>query len=148
MRDFRVPVLIVLLGAGVAGCSAADAESPFAEAKVETLLKQELARWFTPDREVVVDLVEVPPNTTLDRHWHPGEEFHYYLEGEVEIAIDGEPSIKGKPGTVGHVPYGKLHTAITGDEAAKILVFRVHSKGEPMRYLEGEGSGRTAGQQR
>jgi len=139
MRVFRVPVLIVLLGAGVARCSAADAESPFAQAKVETLLRQELARGFTPDREVIVDLVEIPPDTTLERHWHSGEEFHYYLEGAVEVAIDGGPSITGTPGTVGHVPYKKTHTATTGKSGAKILVFRVHHSGEPMRYLERDG---------
>jgi quercetin dioxygenase-like cupin family protein len=145
MRIVTGTFVCVALTVGVA---CAEEPSASADLTVVTLMKRALERDFTPNREVLVDLVEIPPNTTLDRHWHPGEEFHYYLEGEVEIAIDGEPSIKGKPGTVGHVPYRKLHTAITGDGGAKILVFRVHSKGEPMRYLEGEGSGRTAGQQR
>jgi len=95
---------------------------------------------FTPGREVVVSYVEIPPNTTMDRHWHPGEEFHYYLEGEVEIAIDGETSIIGTPGTVGYVPFKKMHTAITGEKGARILVFRVHTKGKPVRYLEKGGT--------
>ena len=34
-----------------------------------------------------MDLVEIPPNGQLDRHWHPGEEFHDYLEGDPEITI-------------------------------------------------------------
>ena len=78
--------------------------------------------------------------TTLERHWHPGEEFHYYLEGEVEIAIDGHEPIVGTPGTIGHVPYKALHTAITKEKSAKVLVFRVHTKGQPMRHLETEGA--------
>jgi quercetin dioxygenase-like cupin family protein len=89
---------------------------------------------FTPDREVLVDLVEIPPHTALDRHWHPGEEFHYYLEGEVEIQIEGQDSIRGIPGTTGHVPFERPHRAVAGARGAKVLVFRVHTRGRPWRY--------------
>ncbi|MBI2427962.1 MAG: cupin domain-containing protein [Ignavibacteriales bacterium] len=102
----------------------------------KNLITASLSEEFTKDREVLMDLVEIPPNTTLDRHWHPGEEFHYYMEGEVEIKIEGEPPIVGKPGEVGHVPFKKKHQAISGDKGAKILVFRVHTKGKPWRYIE------------
>ncbi len=133
-------ILIICLSVGLVGNSTAHTSSPPTELKLENLLQQSLADEFTPGREVVVSYVEIPPNTTMDRHWHPGEEFHYYLEGEVEIAIDGEPSIIGTPGTVGHVPFKKMHTAITGEKGAKILVFRVHTEGKPVRYLEGGGT--------
>ena len=103
-------------------------------------MQRPLADEFTPGREVIVSYVEIPPNITMDRHWHPGEEFHYYLEGEVEIVIDGESPIAGRPGAVGHVPFKKMHTAITGDEGAKLLVFRMHTKGEPVRHLEEGGA--------
>lgn len=118
----------------------ADTASPPAKLIMENLLEKALADEFTPGREVIVSYVEIPPNTTLERHWHPGEEFQYYLEGEVEIAIDGEPSIIGTPGKVGHVPFKKMHTAITKKKGCKMLVFRVHTKGEPVRYLEKGGS--------
>ena len=129
-------VLIVLMGLGLAGCNAPRTSSTPTELKLENLLRMPLADEFIPDREIVVSYVEIPPNLTMDRHWHPGEEFHYYLEGEVTIAIDGERSIIGTPGTVGHVPFEKMHTAITGDQGARILVFRVHTAGMPVRYLE------------
>ena len=83
---------------------------------------------------VLVDVVVIPPNTTLDAHWHPGEEFQYYLEGEVTVEIEGKPTIVGKPGAVGHIPFRAMHTAKTGAAGAKILVFRVHTEGEPMRH--------------
>ena len=70
----------------------------------------------------------------MDWHSHPGEEFHYYLEGEVELAFDGSPSIMATPGMVAHVPYKKVHTVITRGKGVKVLVFRVHTKGEPVRY--------------
>ncbi|HZW39194.1 MAG TPA: cupin domain-containing protein [Ignavibacteriaceae bacterium] len=103
------------------------------QTKITTLLQTALDKQFIPGRELIVQLVELQPNTKLERHWHPGEEFHYYLEGEVEIKI-GDSTYIGKPGMVGHVPYKAIHTATALDKGAKILVFRVHSEGEPMRY--------------
>ena len=132
----KLSLLLLLVVHGLAGCSTPSAPT---ELKLENLLQQALSDEFTPDREVVVSYVEIPPNMTMDRHWHPGEEFHYYLEGEVEIVIDGRPSITGTPGTVGHVPFRAMHTAITGDKGARILVFRLHTEGEPVRILEKGG---------
>ena len=140
MRPAQVSVLIICLSVGLVGYVTGHTSGPPTELKLENLLQQALADEFAPGREIIVSLVEIPPNMTMDRHWHPGEEFHYYLEGEVEIVIDGETSIIGTPGTVGHVPFKKMHTAITGDKGAKILVFRVHSEGKPVRYLEKGGT--------
>lgn len=140
MKIANTPILIFLLSIALVGCDAPDTSSPPTELKLENLLQKPLADEFTAGREVVVSYVEIPPNTTMDRHWHPGEEFHYYLEGEVEITIVGEPSIAGRAGTVGHVPFKKMHAAITNDEGAKLLVFRVHTEGEPIRYLEEGGT--------
>ena len=127
---------ILLAAALVPGCSKPRAVDALAAPMINTLLKKALAEEFTPGREVVIDYVEVPPNTTMDRHWHPGEEFHYYVEGQVELAIDGAPPIIGKPGMVAHVPYKAMHTVITREKGVKLLVFRVHMKGEPVRFLE------------
>lgn len=109
-----------------------------AKSKVTNLLHDPLSEEFTPGREVLVDLVEIPPNTALDHHRHPGEEFHYYLEGDPEIQIQGSAAIRPELGTVGHVPFKAVHRAGAGKNGAKILVFRVHTKGEPWRYLEGD----------
>lgn len=109
-----------------------------AKSKVTNLLHDSFSEEFTPGREVLVDLVEIPPNTSLDRHWHPGEEFHYYLEGEPQIQIKGGAVKRPELGTVGHVPFKALHRAGAGKAGAKILVFRVHTKGQPWRYLEDE----------
>lgn len=136
MKISRGVVPIALFSAGLVVGSTLGASNPTAKPNVKTLMQMPLADAFTPGREVQVDLVQIPPNTTLDRHWHPGEEFHYYLEGEVEIRIDGAPSIIGTAGGVGHVPFKKWHVAVAGSKGAKILVFRVHTKGEPWRYLD------------
>ena len=109
-----------------------------AKSKVANLFQGALSERFTPGREVLVDLVEIPPNSQLDRHWHPGEEFHYYLEGDPAITIEGKGLTHPALGTVGHVPFEARHRAGAGKSGAKILVFRVHTTGMPWRYVEGE----------
>jgi quercetin dioxygenase-like cupin family protein len=116
------------------GGTTPDAAAPVTRPKVETLLQAALDAEFAPGREVLIDLVEIPPNGALERHWHPGEEFHYYLEGDARVEIDGMPAVEGKAGTVGHVPFRKTHRAIAGPRGAKVLVFRVHTQGQPSRY--------------
>ncbi len=128
--------VVVALAAGLAVGTALFASTPPAKSKVTTLLQMPLADAFTPGREVLMDVVQIAPDSSLERHWHPGEEFHYYMEGSVEIQLDGEPSIQGRPGGVGHVPFKHWHRAVAGKHGAKILVFRVHTKGEPWRYTE------------
>ncbi len=124
---------LCIVAAFVAGASFGSNQ---AKSRVTNLLHEPLGERFTPGREVLVDLVEIPPDTSLDRHWHPGEEFHYYLDGEPEILIEGKGVTHPKPGTVGHVPYQTPHRAGAGKAGARILVFRVHTTGKPWRYLE------------
>jgi quercetin dioxygenase-like cupin family protein len=83
--------------------------------------------------EVVVSRVEIPPNTMLPKHWHPGEEFVYILEGSGILWQKGKADIVLKKGDVYKVPLKQVHTAKTLDEGTTILVFRVHEKGKPVR---------------
>jgi quercetin dioxygenase-like cupin family protein len=136
MRTATVITPILLLGTLVLAGETPDATESAAKPSITNLMTVPLADEFTPDREVLVDLVELPPHAVLERHWHPGEEFHYYLEGEIEIRFDGEPPLIGRPGTIGHIPFRKWHQAVAGADGARALVFRVHTEGEPWRYLE------------
>jgi quercetin dioxygenase-like cupin family protein len=83
--------------------------------------------------EVIVSLVEIPAQTTLPEHHHPGEEFVYLLEGNAVLWLKDSVELKLKEGDAAKVPLEHVHTDKTGEEAAKILVFRVHKKGEPER---------------
>jgi quercetin dioxygenase-like cupin family protein len=85
--------------------------------------------------EVIVSRVDIPPHTSLPKHWHPGEEFAYILDGSVTLWQKGMDDLVGSPGDVMKVPLKQVHTAITGDEGATILVFRVHEQGQPERVL-------------
>jgi len=85
------------------------------------------------DTEVIVSHVEIPANTTLPKHWHPGEEFIYVLEGSAVLWQKDKSDTHLKKGDVFKVSLKQIHTARTGEEGATILVFRVHEKGKPVR---------------
>ena len=119
MRLVTVGTCVLCIAIGfLAGAGVATGQG---KSKVSNLLHAALSEDFTPGREVLVDVVEIPPNTALDRHWHPGEEFHYYLDGEPIIEIEGRDRANPRLGTVGHVPYKARHRASAGDAGATIL---------------------------
>lgn len=101
------------------------------ELKLESLLKAKLEG--VADTEVVVSKVEIPPNKSLPKHWHPGEEFAYVLSGSVTLWQEGKPDITIKQGEVAKVPLKQIHTAVTGSDGVSLLVFRVHELGKPER---------------
>lgn len=85
--------------------------------------------------EVVVSRIVIPPNTELPKHWHPGEEFGYVLEGTVTFWQEGEAESVLKKGDVRKIPLHRVHNVHTTDSSATILVFRVHESGQPVRVL-------------
>jgi quercetin dioxygenase-like cupin family protein len=99
--------------------------------KVNNILSDELE--LVEGTEVVVSHIVVPPNTILPKHWHPGEEFVYVLEGTGILWQEGKEDVVLKKGDVYKVPLKQVHTAKTLEEEATILVFRVHEKGKPVR---------------
>jgi quercetin dioxygenase-like cupin family protein len=102
---------------------------------LENLLRAHLER--VEGTEVIVSRVTIPPNTALPKHWHPGEEFAYILEGSAILWQEGKEDIVGRAGDVLRVPLEQVHTAVTEDEGATILVFRVHEAGKPERVMVG-----------
>jgi len=135
-RLFAIMAVISSLGFVVFGLPHEPGNGEASMAKkptLETLLSAQLES--TENIEVIVSRVTIPPNTSLPKHWHPGEEFAYILEGSASLWMDGEKTVPAMKGDALKVPLKKVHTAMTGDEGATILVFRIHEKGKPERYL-------------
>ena len=99
--------------------------------KIDNIMTSQLE--LVEDTEVVVSHVEIPANTTLPKHWHPGEEFVYVLEGSYVLWQKDKSDTHLKKGDVFKLPLKQIHTAKTGEEGTTILVFRVHEKGKPIR---------------
>ena len=101
------------------------------EPRIENLLKEKLAG--VDGTEVIVSKVHIPPNTSLPKHWHPGEEFAYVVEGSVTLWQEGKSDTLLRKGEAGKVPLKQVHTAITGSDGVTLLIFRVHEEGKPDR---------------
>jgi len=108
----------------------AAAKSPV---NLETLMKAKLEG--AKGTEVIVSRVTLAPHASLPKHWHPGEEFAYVLEGTVTLWQKGKEDMVVKAGEAASIPLKQVHTAMTGDEGATVLVFRVHEEGKPERVL-------------
>ncbi len=126
----RVPAFAILMI-----CASLDAYADALSSKplLENLMTAVLEG--VPGTEVMVSRVKIPPNTSLPKHWHPGEEFGYVLEGSVTLWQEGKEEITIKAGEMVKIPLRQVHTAITRDEGSTVLVFRVHEQGKPERVL-------------
>ena len=87
-------------------------------------------------REVVQTIVELAPGTTAPRHWHPGEEIIYVLEGTWEYTVDGKSPVTVKAGDVLFIPAGTIHSARNvGTGRAVELATYIVEKGKPLLML-------------
>ena len=84
-------------------------------------------------REVVQTRVDFAPGAAFGKHWHPGEEIAYVIEGVLEYEVEGKPPITLRAGEVLFIPAGTVHAAknagnVNGAELATYIV----EKGKPL----------------
>ena len=83
--------------------------------------------------EVIVSDVVIPPNGQVARHYHPGEEFLYLIEGTAIHVEEGKPDLPLKAGDTYTIPPRAIHSPRGGPDGARAIVFRVHVAGQPER---------------
>jgi quercetin dioxygenase-like cupin family protein len=86
-----------------------------------------------PGREVIQARVEIDPGVTAAKHWHPGEEIIYVLEGSLEYQLEGKPPVTLKAGDVLFIPAGVVHSAknVGSGNGAELATYVVE-KGKPL----------------
>ena len=85
------------------------------------------------DRHGVMSRSEFNPGASSGRHFHPGEEFGYVLEGTLELTVDGKPPQRLKAGDVIFMPAGAIHEAKNvGTGPLKVLSTYVLEVGKPL----------------
>lgn len=90
--------------------------------------------------EVIISDVVIPPNATVPRHYHPGEEFIYVIEGSAIHIEEGKADLTLEEGESYVIPPEAKHAAKGGAEGARAIIFRVHVEGEEERIsVEEEG---------
>jgi quercetin dioxygenase-like cupin family protein len=78
-------------------------------------------------------LVAFAPGAVASRHFHPGEEIAYVVEGRLEYRLDGQPAVTLEPGESLFIPAGAVHTArnVGAGRAAELATYVVES-GKPL----------------
>lgn len=90
------------------------------------------------DLEVIISDVVIPPEAQVPRHFHPGEEFLYVLEGSAVHVEAGKPDRILKAGDAYVIAPRAVHSPRGGPQGARAVVFRVHVAGQPERILVDE----------
>ena len=125
IRNLALATLVVASGLALHG-----AEAQLSGTRRIDLQRHDLS---APGREVLQARVEIDPGVTAARHWHPGEEIVYVLEGTLEYQIEGRPNVTLKAGDVLFIPAGTVHTAKNvGSGPGAELATYVVEKGKPL----------------
>ncbi|QLC23832.1 cupin domain-containing protein [Parasphingopyxis algicola] len=85
--------------------------------------------------EVIISDVVIPAGAAVPRHYHPGEEFLYVLEGSAVHVQEGQADITLSAGDSYVIPPRAIHSPRGGPDGARAVVFRVHVDGQPERIL-------------
>lgn len=100
--------------------------------KVSDLLKADVVGMG--GKEVLVQLGEFAPGAASGKHSHAGHEVAYILAGSAIREIEGQPPLAMKAGDSAYIPAKKVHETKNArkSEPLKLLVFRIHEKGQPV----------------
>jgi quercetin dioxygenase-like cupin family protein len=84
------------------------------------------------DRETVVAVIEIPANTDVARHTHPGPEIDYVLEGDLVLNVDGVGPKPYKAGDSFYIPAATPHAGKSGPNGTKLIGTYIVEKGKPL----------------
>ena len=86
-----------------------------------------------PGYESILMDVILDPGATVARHTHPGIEFDYMMEGELELPIQGQPTRTVKAGEGFQVPPNTPHAGGKASNAkARLMITYIVEKGKPL----------------
>jgi quercetin dioxygenase-like cupin family protein len=87
-----------------------------------------------PGKEIVVFVAELAPGATGAKHYHPGPEFFYVLEGTLAHEPEGGSIHMMKTGAFGLNPNKGIHLIKnpSATERARAIDFLVAEKGQPI----------------
>ena len=79
-------------------------------------------------------IAELAPGAVAGKHFHPGPEFLYVLEGSLLFEGQGKPPVTLKAGEALHNPTRQVHDAKNASTTApaKVLVVLIGEKGQPL----------------
>ncbi len=133
MRLFKVLATVALVSACAAG-HAHDAATPHFHSLPpgsNEMLRAPIQA--APGLEVIVSDVIIPAGAAVPRHYHPGEEFVYVIEGSAIHREEGRDDLVLQAGDTYAIAPQAVHSPVGGPDGARAIVFRVHVAGQPER---------------
>jgi quercetin dioxygenase-like cupin family protein len=92
-----------------------------------------------PGREIVQVETEIPAGVESGWHVHPGEEVGYIIAGEVEMKIEGRPTVILRAGDGFLIPPRTPHNARDlGPETGRMLSTYIVEQGQPLASFVGQ----------
>ena len=87
-----------------------------------------------PGKEIVIFIADLAPGAVGAKHYHPGPEFFYVLEGTLAHEPEGGSAHMMKTGSFGSNPDKGIHLINnpSATERAKAIDFLVAEKGQPI----------------
>lgn len=86
-----------------------------------------------PGREIVQVETEIPAGVESGWHIHPGEEVGYIIAGEVEMKVEGRPTVILRAGDGFLIPPRTPHNARDiGPETGRMLSTYIVEQGQPL----------------
>jgi len=139
-RSKRVLTVMLVLGAGLALSLVGQRSANAQEGLTRTvLMKKDLEA--DPKKEVTVFVGEFKPGAKSGKHYHPGQEFIYVLEGQGVMEEVGKPPVDMKPGVLlyfqsdpANPTYVHEATNLSKTAGMKLLVTLITEKGQPLAY--------------
>ncbi len=85
-------------------------------------------------KEAILILAEIVPGGVLGRHFHPGPEIGYVIQGTMRLEQDGYPPLTVKAGESFHHPAKIVHDVKNPDTKApvKVVDCLIAEKGQPL----------------
>jgi quercetin dioxygenase-like cupin family protein len=85
-----------------------------------------------PGYVTVVVEAEIEAGVMVARHTHPGIESSYVLEGEFDLPVQGQPTLRLKSGDAYQVPPETPHAGAKVEQKVRITSTYVVEKGKPL----------------
>ena len=135
MRRFLVSIVLLSF---VYGCERSQSDSVTCEVPLPPPGSNEVLRSkvrVADNLEVIISNVFIPPEAVVPRHYHPGEEFLYMVQGSAVQVEEGQPDLEVKAGEAYVIPPEAIHAPYGGPDGGHAIVFRLHVEGQEERYL-------------
>ena len=117
----------LLLAFALGACQqAAEPEKP------ETRFIQDgrMALQSVEGHDVIVEELDIDAGLDVETHKHAGPEILTVVEGSATLQLEGEAPMVLAADKTFHIPRETYHRATIGPDGAKIIVIRIHPRGD------------------